>query len=234
MSKITEHDSENMNLEDELRRCTLLVERYLQGLLSAAYYVYFHKRNASKEHEKSKMFAEIRDTTYELAVQTEKVGRESWEQLGPAGVKALLSRHFLRQLCYCSHSVLGELHQILTHELRGKDDYEEPAPLKTVPNLMRNCVLGFVQIYHFVRKLPFQQQYSISALQTQVLDKELRTDLLQPWARQVDFLHTTIGWCLLSDAHFQDKLDEFKQHHECRGNESVLDSWLLNEMRKEY
>lgn len=65
-----------------------------------------------------------------------------------------------------------------------------------------------------------------------VLELELKTDLLGPWTRQVETLHSTIGWILLSDPHFRNKLDEYKIKVQSDPEVPVFNEWLRNEIRR--
>ncbi|SCU97334.1 LANO_0E15764g1_1 [Lachancea nothofagi CBS 11611] len=225
-------ESKNSTLDDELQKFTFLLERYLVTLVNVAYYVYFHKQNEPSVLEKQAAFKEVRDKIYVLAVETEKVGRTSWPDLGRVGLKSLMSRHFLQELCYCSHKVSDELEHIIENKVQDHDNHETPMSLETIPNHLRNCILGFVQIFHFIKKLPVQQQYRISALQLQILERELKNDLVKPWTRQVETLHSTIGWVLLSDTHFREKLNQYKLERKDQSDQPAFNLWLREEIRK--
>ncbi|CUS24536.1 LAQU0S17e01156g1_1 [Lachancea quebecensis] len=220
---------------DELSRCATMIERYIVSLVNVAYYACFHKQNedapATTAAAKSTAFKETRDRLLALAVRAEKL--TSSEKIGPADMKGLVCRDFLQELHCCSQVANNELLQVLNHEnTEPISGYEGPPPLSKIPTHLRNCTLGFVQIFHFFRKLPVQEQYHISALQARVLERELKTDLLGPWTRQVETLHSTIGWILLSDSHFQQKLNEYKSKTQAEPGALAFNEWLRYEIRQ--
>ena len=181
--------------EEELLDCATIIERYIVSLVNVAYYVCYHKLNEEAAEpvssDKQTVFRTVRDKLLFLAVRTEKI--TSSKSSGAADIKSLLSREFLRELYYCSNAVSTELYEIMERITSGSDgEYEAPMKLTKVPTHLKNCILGFVQIFHFFRKLPIQEQYQISKLQMRVLELELKTDLLGPWTRQVETLHLSL------------------------------------------
>lgn len=223
------------SFEDELTRCATIIERYIVSLVNVAYYACFHKQNEDASPTtaaaKSAAFKEVRDSLLALAVRAEKL--TSSEKISPADMKGLVCRDFLQELHRCSEVASDELLQVLNPiTTKPLDGYEGPSSLNKIPTHLRNCILGFVQIFHFFRKLPVQEQYHISALQARILERELKSDLLGPWTRQVETLHSTIGWILLSDSHFQQKLNEYKSKTQTEPGALAFDGWLRHEIRQ--
>ncbi|CEP62661.1 Cal4p LALA0_S06e00782g [Lachancea lanzarotensis] len=185
MSEVTVETTQPGDLNEQMRNCTLALEQYLQSFISLTFFVCFHKSRESDTAAADRTFEELRLKTKGLMSQTRKV-LESSNELGPATLKTLLSPQFLHETRECSQTLYDEMAEVLRRI--EENDLEFLVGMLPTLRAMHNCILGFIQICHFVRKLPVQQQYSLSALQTQVLEKELRSDLLDPWQTQVNRL----------------------------------------------
>ncbi|SCU79110.1 LAFA_0B00782g1_1 [Lachancea sp. 'fantastica'] len=230
MSKVTEKTAQPEDLNEQVRRCPLLIQDYIRGMINLSFYVYFHETRVSDSDAAEKKFNEVRTKTSALMEQTRTARFEAWEKHGPAAVKALLSPQFLYQMRECSQILYDDMMELMR---RCRDyQFRVYSSMIATPRVLNNCVLGFIQIYHFVRKLPVQQQYSISALQTQVLEKELRSDLLDPWKVQVESLAEIADSDMISEEYYSQQHRVGDIIYDDRDDDDIKYNWPFYEDRE--
>lgn len=58
--------------------------------------------------------------------------------------------------------------------------------------LLHNCMLGFVNLYDFLKKIPLQTQYKLTKPQVGILLRALGKELIPSWKCQIDKLNVAI------------------------------------------
>ncbi|SCU91447.1 LADA_0F10022g1_1 [Lachancea dasiensis] len=227
-----------VDLDSGLKEYTVVLKRYLIALVNTAYYVYFHLPDAQHQLKQSTLKETRNEKFNHISQLYERLDNANCGELSRTELKTLVSGLFVRGIWQCSNGVSDEVTKILQSEQQKNkeenDDKRAQAKRFVLEKLtiqLRNCILGFVQIYHFIRKLPVQQQYQISKLQSQILEHELNTDLLQPWARQVGALHSSVSTALKADTQFREKLEQYRTLHPDLVESPIFRACLYSEVQ---
>ncbi|QLL33579.1 hypothetical protein HG536_0E04900 [Torulaspora globosa] len=123
--------------------------------------------------------SQIRKQLYTLAAQFRSNFRQMLDESNMASLdSAPKFRKLIDRNLIC---VLGVINELLISEMKS---ISEPLSMQ-----LHNCLMGFANIYQFLRKVPIHHQYKITKPQLDVLLKALGQELIPSWKYQLDLLN---------------------------------------------
>lgn len=186
-------DKKNILLSNQIILFVLNTSHYMTDLIYALYFLSFCEREESNAFDKevsgkggedhkrdvTEQLAEIRKQLYALVYQVRTNFRQLLDECKRTKVES--APKFRRLVDWNLVCVLGVINDLLISEMRG---ISMPLSLQ-----LHNCMMGFANLYQFLKKIPLQHQYQITKPQLEVLLHALGTELIPSWKLQLDLLN---------------------------------------------
>ncbi|AQZ17175.1 YJR011C [Zygosaccharomyces parabailii] len=183
-------DKKNILLSNQIILFVLNTSHYMTDLIYALYFLSFCERKGSNEPESgtqtedhrwdvTEQLAEIRKQLYALVYQVRTNFRQLLDECKHTRVES--APKFRRLVDWNLVCVLGVINDLLISEMRH---LSMPLALQ-----LHNCMMGFSNLYQFLKKIPLQHQYQITKPQLDVLLHALGTELIPSWKLQLDLLN---------------------------------------------
>lgn len=181
-------ERKNLLLLNQIIAFILNTSHYMTDLIYALYYLSNCESNEPAELKDGEgkpdstiedQLSQIRKQLYTLAAQFRVNFRQMLEESNMASVdSAPKFRKLIDRNLIC---VLGVINELLISEMKS---ISEPLSMQ-----LHNCIMGFANIYQFLRKVPIHHQYKITKPQLDVLLKALGQELIPSWKYQLDLLN---------------------------------------------
>lgn len=190
-------DRKNILLSNQIILFVLNTSHYMTDLIYALYFLSFceredindgtgssntrHSHSGSEEHKRdvTEQLAEIRKQLYALVYQVRTNFRQLLDDCRKTRVDS--APKFRRLVDWNLVCVLGVINDLLISEMKHIS-----TPLSAQ---LHNCMLGFANLYQFLKKIPLQHQYQITKPQLDVLLQALGVELIPSWKLQLDLLN---------------------------------------------
>lgn len=227
-------ERKNLLLLNQIIVFILNTSHYMTDLIYALYYLSNCEGNGSGADDQDKpkrqdkdvvdQLAQIRKQLYTLGAQFRVNFRQMLDECNMASLdSAPKFRKLIDRNLIC---VLGVINELLISEMKNIS-----VPLSMQ---LHNCIMGFANIYQFLRKVPIHHQYKITKPQLDVLLRALGQELIPSWKYQLDLLNFKLFNLLASHpgivAHYRDATgDKTSDVREGAGFKQFV-AWLKDEI----
>ncbi|QLQ81140.1 hypothetical protein HG537_0E04950 [Torulaspora globosa] len=178
-------ERKNLLLLNQIIVFILNTSHYMTDLIYALYYLSNCETSGPTQEDQTQdnkvvdQLSQIRKQLYALAAQFRANFRQMLDESNMASLdSAPKFRKLIDRNLIC---VLGVINELLISEMKT---ISEPLSMQ-----LHNCVMGFANIYQFLKKVPIHHQYKITRPQLDVLLKALGQELIPSWKHQLDLLN---------------------------------------------
>lgn len=225
-------DKKNILLSNQIILFVLNTSHYMTDLIYALYFLSFCERedagssSGSEEHKRdvAEQLAEIRKQLYALVYQVRTNFRQLLDDYRKSRVDS--ASKFRRLVDWNLVCVLGVINDLLISEMRHIS--------MSLSAQLHNCMLGFANLYQFLKKIPLQHQYQITKPQLDVLLEALGVELIPSWKLQLDLLNYRLFSTLACDdsivAEYRKSTGDLSTNVKNGEGFRVLVNWLKDEI----